>query len=81
MIDRAIVQAQRDELRARIDRARLAYADLEVERDRVLARLAELTRHLDGMAGGLVAYDALLATEDVPVTNGQAPTRRKGKLV
>lgn len=64
MIDRLTIQAQRDELQTRIDRARLVFADYENVRDQALRGLAELTRHLDGMAGGLVVYDALLQIED-----------------
>lgn len=73
MIDRLTIQAQRDELHAAICRARLAYADLEIARDQAISGLAELTRHLDGMAGGLQALDSVLQIEDSEmVTNDQA---------
>lgn len=71
MIDRLTIQAQRDELQTRIDRARLVFADYENVRDQAIRSLAELQRQLDGMAGAKQAYDALLQTEEsAPVTNG-----------
>lgn len=59
MIDR--ITARRDALQAQIDRVRLIYADLEVQRDQALSLLARAQRELDAMAGGLQELQALLA--------------------
>jgi len=61
VIDR--IQSRRDALAAQLDRARLAYADLEVQRDHTIAALAALQRQLDAMAGGLQEL-GLLAEEE-----------------
>lgn len=57
-IDR--IHARHAELAALIDQGRLAFADLEVQRDQAICQLAELQRHLDGMAGAKQELDALL---------------------
>jgi hypothetical protein len=44
-----------------------------VQRDQALAALAELTRHLDGMAGGVQALDSILATENMPANVHTGP--------
>jgi chromosome segregation ATPase len=59
VIDR--ITARRDALQAQIDRVRLIYADLEVQRDQALSLLARAQRELDAMAGGLQELQALLA--------------------
>jgi len=58
VIDR--IQARRDALAAQLDRARLIYADLEVQRDRTIRAIVELQRQLDAMSGGLQELEGLL---------------------
>ena len=68
MISAEQIRARRDALAALINQGRLTFADLEVQRDQTIRQLAELQRHLDGMAGAKQELDALLeqGTGDAP---------------
>jgi len=64
------ITARRAALAAQISTARLAFADLEAQRDGAIRALADLQRSLDSAVGGVRELDALLQLEPI-VTTGE----------
>lgn len=58
------IQARRAQLAAQLNTGRLAFADIEAERDSAIHSLAELQRHLDGLNGAIQELDRLLSQSE-----------------
>lgn len=70
------IRDRRAQLAGQLDQGRLAFADLEQQRDGAIRSLAELQRHLDGLAGAIQELDRLISQSEPAAAPDRAAAER-----